>query len=237
MLCMSRQLRWVVRGIEKNETLVSISTDGAVLEWNLKKGLAVSTLMYLKRSGMGEGWISRQAAGLCFDFVPDDPGQSTYVVGTEEGHLHKCSVSYNEQYLETYSGHNGPLYKVRFSKHCPHLFLTCSADWSMGLYDIRHKEPLAVMRSSGEDFSINDICFCPGNSTVFAAVTADARLQIWDLQVSCLDPVESYDTSVDDCTIVPKEVVAEAAKEEGNRAGTSTTAKPNTAAGTRYEVT
>jgi WD40 repeat protein len=114
----------------------------------------------------GEGWISRQAAGLCFDFVPDDPGQSTYVVGTEEGHLHKCSVSYNEQYLETYAGHNGPLYKVRFSKHCPNLFLTCSADWSMGLYDIKHKDPLASMRSSGEDFSINDICWCPGNSTV-----------------------------------------------------------------------
>ena len=28
-----------------------------------------------------------------------------YLAGTEEGYIHKCSCSYNEQYLETYSGH------------------------------------------------------------------------------------------------------------------------------------
>ena len=28
-----------------------------------------------------------------------------YLAGTEEGHIHKCSCSYNEQYLENYHGH------------------------------------------------------------------------------------------------------------------------------------
>lgn len=28
-----------------------------------------------------------------------------YLAGTEEGHIHKCSCSYNEQYLESYNGH------------------------------------------------------------------------------------------------------------------------------------
>jgi hypothetical protein len=37
--------------VERLETLVSISTDGRVLEWNLKKGLVVSNLMQLKKSG------------------------------------------------------------------------------------------------------------------------------------------------------------------------------------------
>jgi hypothetical protein len=71
---------------------------------------------------------------------------------------------------------------------------------------------------------------------VFAAVTADARLQVWDLQVSCLDPVESYDTSVDDSIIATKEEKEESKDE--NRVSTSNTAsKPNTAAVTsRYEV-
>ena len=69
--------------------------------------------MQLKRAGMGEGWISRQAAGLSFDFIPSDP--TTYVTGTEEGSLHRCSVSYNEQYLDTYAGHQGPVYKVKFA--------------------------------------------------------------------------------------------------------------------------
>ena len=37
---------------ERTETLISISTDGSVLEWTTKKGFAVSTLMQLKRTGM-----------------------------------------------------------------------------------------------------------------------------------------------------------------------------------------
>ena len=37
---------------ERFETLISISTDGSVLEWTTKKGFAVSTLMQLKRAGM-----------------------------------------------------------------------------------------------------------------------------------------------------------------------------------------
>lgn len=40
-----------MKGVERLETLVSISTDGRVLEWNLKKGLVMSTLMQLKKSG------------------------------------------------------------------------------------------------------------------------------------------------------------------------------------------
>lgn len=51
----------------------------------------------------GDGWISNSAAGLCFDFHPSDP--STYVTGTEDGSIHRCSVSYNEQYLDTYAHH------------------------------------------------------------------------------------------------------------------------------------
>ena len=34
---------------------------------------------------------------MCANFNPRDP--SFYIVGTEEGFVHKCSVSYNEQVL------------------------------------------------------------------------------------------------------------------------------------------
>jgi len=191
------QVKWVPRGTERVETLVSISSDGRVLQWSIKKGLSVSCLMRLARSGQSDGWISRQASGTCFDFSPIDP--TTYIVGTEEGTLHKCSVSYSEQYLETYAPHSGPVYKVKCSPRWPQLFLTCSADWSLGLYHMNVKQrPIFQMRASGEDFAVTDVCWCPDNSTVFAAVTQNGMLQIWDLSVSCLDPVVSYDTTQDD---------------------------------------
>jgi len=107
---------------ESTETLISISTDGRIAEWSIKKGLSCSDLMVLKRipneyfrgmgnisigtssvaakgesSGGGErgdGIISRQASGMCFDF-PNGDG-TTYLAGTEDGIIHRCSVSYSK---------------------------------------------------------------------------------------------------------------------------------------------
>lgn len=45
------QVKWVNKGVERGETLVSISTDGRVVEWSMKKGLSYSALMVLKRIG------------------------------------------------------------------------------------------------------------------------------------------------------------------------------------------
>jgi dynein intermediate chain 1 len=45
-------------------------------------------------------WGAGLAGGCCFDFNPTS--DHLFVVGTEEGTLHKCSKAYNSQYLETY---------------------------------------------------------------------------------------------------------------------------------------
>lgn len=132
-------MKWIVKGAERVENLVSISIDGKVLEWNMKKGLALKSLMQLTRGGTSEGWISRQAPGLCFSFPSTNP--NVYVVGTEGGSIHKCSTSYTEQYLDTFTGHDGPVYKLKFSPRWPSVFLSCSADWNMGLYHLQNKDP------------------------------------------------------------------------------------------------
>ncbi len=58
-----------------------------------------------------EGLLGRQAGGTCFDFSPADP--HIYLVGTEEGLVHKCSTAFTEQYIQTYSGHSAPVYQVQ----------------------------------------------------------------------------------------------------------------------------
>uniref|UniRef100_A0A8C2V7A6 Uncharacterized protein n=1 Tax=Chinchilla lanigera TaxID=34839 RepID=A0A8C2V7A6_CHILA len=118
------QLQWIEQdrgttGDDKREFLVSISADGRISKWVIRKGLDSHDLMRLKRTTVssnrkggdkekkGEALISRQAPGMCFAFHPKDT--NIYLAGTEEGHIHKCSCSYNEQYLETYRGHKfGP---------------------------------------------------------------------------------------------------------------------------------
>ncbi len=63
------------------------------------------------------------------------------MVGTEDGNIHKCSCSYNEQYLDTYSSHAGPVYKVKWSPLCPSAFLSCGADWTIKLWN--EEQPLS----------------------------------------------------------------------------------------------
>jgi murein DD-endopeptidase MepM/ murein hydrolase activator NlpD len=123
------QVMWVDRGSEKGEVLVSISTDGSVMEWTTNKGLAFSTLMVLKRASDpksrkaddNDGIISRQGSGFCFDFPTaaaatapmaaatlvnsNNEHDGIYLAGTEDGAIHKCSCSYNEQYLDSFFGH------------------------------------------------------------------------------------------------------------------------------------
>ncbi|KAJ3093444.1 WD repeat-containing protein 78 [Physocladia obscura] len=210
------ELKWVERerGMSdehsKSEFLVSISTDGRVCQWQIKKGFEhTADLMVLKRvskktesGGNSAGnssrdvsggesrarpaaLISRQAGGLCFDFNTKD--KNIYLIGTEDGHIHRCSVSYNEQYLQTQFGHTGPVYKVKWSPFLPNIFLSCSTDWTVRLWNIE-EESYAFKFQSGKNH-ITDIAWSPTISTIFGCVSNDGRLEVWDLRHSVLDPV------------------------------------------------
>jgi WD40 repeat protein len=213
------QLAWIDKGAERGESLVSVSSDGRVAEWNMKKGLSSSTLMVLKRTsapnraaqpgaapnskggnsggaaaGAGVGAISRHAPGLSFDFPKSDP--NTYFAGTEDGAVHRCSTSYTEQSLATYSGHAGPVYRVKCAPFGP-AFLSCSADWTVKLWDpAKATGCVATFRASDLTDVVHDVCWSPTSSTVFALATGDGRIELWDLEKSTLDPQVS--TTADD---------------------------------------
>ncbi|XP_072367189.1 dynein axonemal intermediate chain 4 isoform X2 [Scyliorhinus torazame] len=194
------QLKWTEqdRNSKENEkegTLISIAADGRIAKWTLAKGLESSDLMRIKRTGMqtskkvtsdkekkSEASISRQAPGMCFSFHPREA--SIYLAGTEEGYIHKCSCSYNEQFLETYGIHKGPVYKVAWSPFSMDIFLSCSADWSIHVWNQEVLRP--VLRfSSTVTKAVHDIMWSPNIATVFGAVNED-RVEVWDLAVSTL---------------------------------------------------
>ncbi len=87
----------------------------------------------------------RFASGLSFEFLKGE--SSMYLATTEEGVIYRCSKSYTQQYLEIYSGHNGPIYKVRANPFFYDGFLTCSADWSCKLWNWRRDTPLNSFQS------------------------------------------------------------------------------------------
>ncbi|NXI26065.1 WDR78 protein, partial [Sterrhoptilus dennistouni] len=195
------QLRWVEqdRGAtadDKKERLMCISGDGRMTQWFIQQRLDCSDVMKIKRTESGkkklpgekekksEAPLSQQAAGMCFDFHPENP--DIFLAGTEEGHIHCCSCSGKEQILGTYRGHKGPVYKVAWNPSSTEMFLSCSADWSILLWHRDSHTPLLTFTSVTA--FVHDIKWAPKSAFVFAAVN-ERRVEIWDLTVSIFDPV------------------------------------------------
>ncbi|RMC08795.1 hypothetical protein DUI87_15046 [Hirundo rustica rustica] len=198
------QLRWVEqdRGAtagDKKERLVCISGDGRMTQWFIQQRLDCSDVMKIKRTESekkklpgererkSEAPISQQAAGMCFDFHPEDP--DIFLAGTEEGHIHCCSCLGKEPILGTYRGHKqGPVYKVSWNPSSTEMFLSCSADWSILLWHQDSHTPLLTFTSVPA--SVHDIKWAPKSAFIFAAVN-ERRVEIWDLTVSIFNPVLS----------------------------------------------
>lgn len=140
------------------------------------------------------------AGGCCFDFNPF--ADHLFLVGTEEGRIHKCSKAYTGQYLETYDGHTMAVYSVRWNPFHERVFLSCSADWTIRLWD--HLCPRAVAVFDLET-AVGDIAWAPysrcvklapsdcfagidshhaiNRSTVFAAASANGKAYVFDLSM------------------------------------------------------
>lgn len=124
--------------------------------------------------------------GLSIDFPQTE--KDNYYVATEDGTVHRCSVSYSEQYLDTYYGHSGPVYKVRCSpfwspQECQ-VFLTCSYDWTIRVWN--HKESpgkqCKLVCANDIKEQVNDVEWSPFTSSLFAMVAEDGRIELWDLK-------------------------------------------------------
>ena len=186
------------RGSE--ERLLSISTDGCVKQWNLRKGLACSELMKLKRtkaangaqssgwrptagdsSGEG-GFLSRHGSGLCL--AVQDSNTTFYFAGTEDGTIHKCSSSHTEEFVATFAGHTAPVYALRCNPHVGGLFASCSADATICLW--AHDEQASLTATAAADTEplqtllaarledrkiVNDIVWSAANPSVLGSVT------------------------------------------------------------------
>ncbi|XP_037313135.2 dynein axonemal intermediate chain 4 isoform X2 [Pungitius pungitius] len=193
------QLRWTQQELNLTrdkapEFLFSVAADGRISRWFFcSSGLDCTDLMKLKKiqhtkkkagGTRTESVLSALNPGLCLDFHPTD--SSVYLVGTWEGLIHKCSCSNNRQVLETYRTHFCPVNRIKWSPFSPGVFLSCSSDWTIQLWQQDHQNP--VLGFSSTHTAVCDVEWSPKWATVFGAVH-EGQLEIWDLSSSILDPV------------------------------------------------
>lgn len=107
---------------------------------------------------------------------------NSYLCGTDEGLIHRCSTIYNEKYLESYIGHTGPVYKVHWSPFVENIFLSASADWTVRLWMIGYNQSCMIFSSSNSKMFF-DVIWSPKSSTMFCCVSENT-IEIWDLSKS-----------------------------------------------------
>ena len=180
------QVKWAPLDPAKALSFNSISSDGRVANWNLMKNkLEPEEVIKLKlvvdnekelSENKKEAFLYGLAGGMCFDF--NKFNESLFLVGTEEGKIHLCSKAYSGQYLETYEGHYLAVYSVKWNAFHPRVFLSCSADWTIKMWDKNVSRPI---KSFDLGCAVGDIEWAPYSSTVFSAVTSSGSMYVWDL--------------------------------------------------------
>ncbi|XP_065813042.1 dynein axonemal intermediate chain 4 isoform X1 [Labrus bergylta] len=198
--CSKRHLHpvWQVRCIKQEmnlsgqgsvENVVSVSTDSRVSKWLLSSNaLDCIDLKKLKRTQnvrkTEESVLPAMTPGLSIDFHPND--SSVYLVGTYEGHIHKCSISDSQHSVGTYKKHICPVTHIEWSPFTPDVFLSCSTDWSIQLWRQDLSSP--VLSFTSTQTAVKIVRWSPRWSTVFAAVKAE-QLELWDLNSNILNPI------------------------------------------------
>lgn len=140
------QVHWQQEDLAKELNFFSISSDGQVASWIMSKNeLKMEPVMQLKlvsatRDDPDEVNLSGLAGGCCFDF--NNHSEHLFIIGTEEGKIHKCSKAYSGQYLETYQGHHMAVYALKWNPFHKDVFISCSADWTIKIWDHNHPYPI-----------------------------------------------------------------------------------------------
>ncbi len=58
-----------------------------------------------------------------------------FLIATEEGIVHKCSKAYSSQYLKSFKAHYMAVYRLAWNNFHDDIFITCSADWTVKIWN------------------------------------------------------------------------------------------------------
>ncbi|XP_055838399.1 dynein intermediate chain 2, ciliary [Episyrphus balteatus] len=179
------ELKWGPDLADGEINFYTASSDGRVFNWVLmqhKFSITVIITLFLD-NGTIEGPDGTQmrlkGCATCMTFHPTQP--EIFLIGTEEGLIYKCSTAYSSKYLITYNAHYLSVYRIDFNKFNSNIFASCSGDWRIKIWEDMRSEPLFIFDLGS---CVGDVRWAPYSSTVFAAVTSEGKVYVFDLNVN-----------------------------------------------------
>eukprot|EP00074_Homo_sapiens_P092830 XP_016870114.1 dynein intermediate chain 1, axonemal isoform X4 [Homo sapiens] len=182
----------------------------------MKQSRGMLLLYSLKNPSFPEYMFSSNSGVMCLDIHVDHPylvavghydgnvaiynlkkphSQPSFCSSAKSGKhsdpVWQCSKSYSSQFLDTYDAHNMSVDTVSWNPYHTKVFMSCSSDWTVKIWDHTIKTPMFIYDLNS---AVGDVAWAPYSSTVFAAVTTDGKAHIFDLAINkyeaiCNQPV------------------------------------------------
>ncbi|CAK1584627.1 unnamed protein product [Parnassius mnemosyne] len=184
------EIRWGARLIDGEASFFSVSGDGRVVQWAVMPGeLQATTIIALRSTaapvpGPDGTLINVNSCGSCICFHPEK--SDIFLVGTEDGAIHTCSLKYNRSYVRSCQAHHMPVYRINYNYFNNTIYASCSGDWRVKIWEDGRDEPLFMFELGSP---VGDVKWAPYSSTVFAACTADGKVYVYDLNVNKYRPI------------------------------------------------
>lgn len=184
------QVCWQKNNLDGNINFYSVSSDGRVVNWSLVKNelqyqdtvkLEIPESLVEGPEGTTNPAIGSGTA-IAFNPVTDH----LFIIGTEEGRIYKCSKAYTGHFLGVYEAHHTAVQALHWNPFHQNVFASCGADWTVKIWDHTRKDPMFTFDLNS---MVGDVAWAPYCSTVFAAVTTDGKVHIFDLSVNKYEPL------------------------------------------------
>ncbi|NXX17019.1 DNAI1 protein, partial [Podargus strigoides] len=179
------QVKWQKDDMDNNLNFFSVSLDGRIVSWTLVKNELVHRDVF-KLPEVGRTMHELEGlelqvfgCGTSFDFHKKI--DYLFLVGTQEGKIYKCSKYYSSQFLDVFDAHHMAVDSVSWNPYHMKVFISCSSDWTVKIWDHTIKTPMFVYDLNS---AVGDVAWSPYSSTVFAAVTTDCKAHVFDLNVN-----------------------------------------------------
>ncbi|GBO00081.1 Dynein intermediate chain 1, axonemal [Araneus ventricosus] len=130
-----------------------------------------------------EGWT---ACATSLSVHPDD--KELFLVGTETGLIHRGSFD-DKICSATYREHKDAIISVHWNPLHPRVFLSCSKDYTLQVWD--HKEKHSIFDFFFEA-EVRDVAWAPFSSTLFAAISGNAIVSVFDLAVDKMEAIGTF---------------------------------------------
>lgn len=190
------QIEWL-SGSNPLGQILTIAQDGRIMKYNFTTGPFLRGFILMRLNcveGVVEGLPiaksrkiiegDRHPQALCVQMHPVK--KDIYLVGTNEGCIHKCSINYSKHHSAVLQVHNGSVFSVEYSPWSPKIFLTCGSDWFIRIWIEGIFKPIVEL-SSGIG-GINCAAWSPVHPTIIVCCTNEV-VEIWDIRRRILKPV------------------------------------------------